>query len=371
MTESRSVSFFNYPAVYTSQEDEFVEIFKNIGRRGAFILQQELHDFEKNISGFIGAKHVFGVADGTNAMIVGLRALGIGEGDEVIFSSHTYVATAAAIHFSGATPVPVECGPDHMMDPDDIERAITKKTRAIMPTQLNGRTCNMDAIRSVADRHGLLILEDAAQALGSKFKGKCAGTFGSFGTFSFYPAKVLGCFGDGGAIVTNDDDLAEKIALLRDHGRNSKGEHVAWGMNSRLDTLQAAILDCKLKRYPDDIRRRREIAALYESLLGDMPQLTLPPAPDSDPDHFDIYQNYEIEADNRDSLRPFLMENNIGCPIQWGGKPVHKLKNHGLDHHKLPFTEKMFERCFMLPMHPHLENEDVEYVAAKIREFYE
>src|SRR5262249_33720194 len=156
------------------------------------------------------------------------------------------------------------------------------------------------ALQAVADKHGLVIVEDAAQGLGSKFRGRYAGTFGAAGTFSFYPAKVLGCFGDGGAVVTNDDAVARQIMLLRDHGRDEDGRVVAWGLNSRLDNLQAAILDFKLKTYPQEMARRREIAARYQAGLGDLPQVALPPAPDADPDHFDVYQNYEIEAEGRD-----------------------------------------------------------------------
>ena len=189
----------------------------------------------------------------------------------------------------GAIPVLAECGVDHMLDPSDIAHRITARTKAIMPVQINGRTCDMDALRAVADKHGLMIVEDAAQALGSRFNGQCAGTFGTFGTISFYPAKLLGCFGDGGAIVTNDDEVAERIALLKDHGRNADGRVVAWGYNSRLDNLQAAVLDYKLKSYPKEIERRRSVAARYQAGLGDVSELALPPAPDSDKRHFDVY----------------------------------------------------------------------------------
>ena len=370
MTETRQVPFFNYPANFTSRKDEYLEVISDVLGRGAFILQEDLARFERNLEDFLEVKHVLGVADGTNALILALRALDIGPGDEVILASHTYIATAASVHFVGATPVLLECGRDHMIDPDSVEQAITDRTRVLMPTQLNGRTANMDRIMTLAEKYDLHVVEDAAQALGSKFRGKCAGTFGIAGTFSFYPAKVLGCFGDGGAVVTNDDDMARKLSLLRDHGRNEDGEVVAWGLNSRLDNLQAAILDFKLKTYDRDIDRRREIAALYQDQLGDLAELDLPPAPDAGGDHFDIYQNYEIEADRRDELREFLMRNNIGCPIQWGGKAVHQFENLGFDDVSLPATDRLFTRCFMLPMHPFLSDEDVMYVCRKIREFY-
>jgi dTDP-4-amino-4,6-dideoxygalactose transaminase len=228
----------------------------------------------------------------------------------------------------------------------------------------------MDALQKIAERHGLIIIEDAAQALGSQFKEKGAGTFGMAGTFSFYPAKLLGCFGDGGAIVTNDDQVAEKVALLRDHGRNDEGEVVAWGTNSRLDNIQAAILNMKLKTFDRDVARRREIASKYHEALKELPDLKLPPGPDTDPKHFDVYQNYELQSGHRDALRTYLTDNGIGTIIQWGGKAVHQFKGLGFDHVRLPVTEKMTSRFLMLPMHTALINEDVDYICECIYGFY-
>lgn len=369
MIEQRNVPFFNYPYVFTSQEEAFTAIFRDVGRRGAFIAQQDLRDFEQHLAAHTGARYALGFSNATDGLHIALRAAGIGPGDEVIFCSHTMVATAAAIHFAGATPVPVECGPDHLMDPAAAAAAITSRTRAIMPTQLNGRTCNMDALQAIADRHGLLIIEDAAQALGSKFKGKQAGTFGVAGAISFYPAKNLGCLGDGGAVLTNDDDMRRTMFLLRDHGRDESGEVVMWGLNTRLDNLQAAFLDYKLARYEEEIAHRRRLAALYQQRLGDVAELVLPPAPDSDPDHFDVFQNYEIEAERRDDLKAYLKEHGVGTLIQWGGKAVHQFEKLGFKV-SLPYTERMFTRCLMLPMNRSLSDDDVEYVCQMIRQFY-
>src|SRR5581483_1549216 len=210
----------------------------------------------------------------------------------------------------------------------------------IMPVQLNGRTCDMDAIQAVADKHGLKIVEDSAQALGSKFNGRFAGTFGVAGVFSFYPAKVLGCLGDGGMVVTDDDAAAEHIRLLRDHGRDPvTGDCVMWGLNSRLDNLQAAVLHLQFKDYDSIIRHRRALAAQYHAELGSMRELRLPPAPDADARHFDVFQNFEIEADRRDALKEFLKAHGIGTLIQWGGKAVHQFPNLGYTV-KLPVTER-------------------------------
>lgn len=364
------VPFFNYPALFKSQEKEIMETLHDVMSRGAYILQRDLEEFEENIKELIGVKHVLGVADGTNALALSLRAAGVGHGDEVIMSSHTYIATAASAHFVGAKPVLAECGADHMIDPESVERAITDNTRVIMPTQLNGRTCDMDALQAIADEYGLIIIEDAAQALSSKFKGKYAGTFGLAGTFSFYPAKVLGCFGDGGAVVTNDDKIAESVALLRDHGRNEEGVVEIWGTNSRLDNIQAAILNVKLKTFKKDMERRREIATMYNQALREIDDLILPPAPDADKRHYDVYQNYELESGHRDGLRSFLAEHGVGTIIQWGGKAVHQFKGLGFDNVRLPVVEKMTSRFLMLPMHTALTDEDVKYICDCVTDFY-
>jgi dTDP-4-amino-4,6-dideoxygalactose transaminase len=364
-----SIPFFNYRGAFAAREEEFVEIFRDILHRGAFIQQRDLAEFEDALARYLGVSHAFGVANATDGLIISFRAAGIKPGDEVIFPSHTMVASPAAVAHCGGIPVPVDCGPDHLIDPGAIEAAITERTRAIMPVQLNGRTCRMDEIERIANRHNLMIIEDAAQALGSKFKGRFAGTFGVASAFSFYPAKILGCFGDGGAVVTNDPEIARKIALLRDHGRNDQGEVEMWGFNSRLDNLQAAILHAQFRDYDEIINRRRSIAAQYEALLSDLSELVLPPAPDADADHFDVYQNYEIEADRRDELKAYLADRGVGTILQWGGKPVHSFGKLGFDV-TLPRTERFFERCLMLPMNMMVTDDEVSYIAAAIRTFY-
>lgn len=363
------IPFFPYSDMFKRDEAALTEIMVGVCRRGAYIQQQECRDFDANLAKFMGVKHAFGVANGTDAIIIGLKAVGIGAGDEVIVPSHTYVASAAAVHLVGATPVLAECGSDHMLDAGDVEHRITPKTKAIMPVQINGRTCNMDALQAIADKHGIMIVEDAAQALGSTFKGQCAGTFGKFGTISFYPAKLLGCFGDGGAIVTNDDDVASQVALLKDHGRNAEGRVVAWGYNSRLDNIQAAVLDYKLKTYPQDIERRRTVAARYQAGLGDMAELSLPPAPAADANHFDVYQNYELQADRRDDLRAHLNDEGIKTIIQWAGTPVHQFKELGFTV-DLPKTDAFFARCLMLPMNTAVTDDEVDTIIAATRRFY-
>ena len=299
MKSLRNIPFFNYPAIYTRFEKEFDAAFKDVCSRGAFILQKDLAEFEEALSNFLKVKHVLGVADGTNAMFIGLKALDIEPDDEIIISSHTYVATAAAIHLVGAIPVFADIDENNLLSAVDAEKKISTKTKAIMPTQLNGRCANMDEIRKVAEKHNLLVLEDSAQGLGARFRGQFAGTFGSFGTLSFYPAKLIGCFGDGGAVMTNDDKVAEKLALWRDHGRDHKGIVSSWGTNSRLDNLQAAFLNIRLRHYEEDMCRRRQIARRYDEAFSAQPGLIPPPGPDENTDFFDVYQNYEIAAEDR------------------------------------------------------------------------
>jgi dTDP-4-amino-4,6-dideoxygalactose transaminase len=365
----RTIPFFNYPALFAREEKELMPIIHDVLRRGAYIMQKDLVQFEENLARYLGVRHVIGVADGTVALMMGLRAAGIGQGDEVIVPSHTFVASAAAIHHVGATPILADCGPDHLIDAADVARKISPRTKGVMPVQLNGRTANMDGIEALAREHGLKIVEDSAQALGSKFKGRFAGTFGVAGSCSFYPSKTLGCFGDGGAVFTNDDGAAEFMRLLRDHGRAASGDVTHWGYNSRLDNVQAAVLDFKLSRYDQEIARRREIAAIYQENLKGLSGLVLPPAPDSDPDHFDIYQNYEIESNQRDALRAHLDANGVKTILQWGGKMIHQFHDLKLND-DVPAAEALTSRFLLLPMNTSLSDADVAYVCEQILRFY-
>ena len=364
------IPFFNYPAVYKKYKKNFQNIFDELGSRGAFIMQDDLENFEKEVAEYSGCKFAVGVGNATDALEMLISSSGINRDDEVIISSHTMIATASAIYVNGAKPIPVECGPDHLIDPYHIEKAITKKTKYIMPTQLNGRTAKMDQICEIADRYGLKIIEDSAQALGSKYKNKNAGTFGIGGCISFYPAKVLGCFGDGGIILCNKKEIYEKLIMMRDHGRDPvSGDVLLWGRNSRLDNLQAAFLSHQFKDYVSVIERRRSIAKIYEERLSELPQIILPPKVDDSPDHYDIFQNYEIEAEKRDILKSYLYENGIGTLIQWGGKGIHQFSELGFNT-SLPFSEKVFERMLLIPMNMTVTDSEINYICDKIISFY-
>lgn len=369
MSVVQTVPFFNYPRAYLDDREDLLRIFDEVGQRGAFIMQKDLIEFEASLAQYTGAKYAIGVANATDGLEFAWMAIGLRPGDEVICCSHTMLATAASIKTAGGIPIPVELGPDNLIDPDAVEAAINPRTVGIMPTQLNGRTCDMDRIMAIARKYRLFVVEDAAQALGSRFKGQHAGTFGNASAISFFPAKVLGCLGDGGGILTNDAGLHDKMFQLHDHGRDVSGEIKSWGRNSRLDNFQAAILDFRLQTYDKVISRRRAIATMYQAQLGDLNELQLPPAPDAHPDHFDIYQNYELQADRRDALKDYLKAQGIGTLIQWGGKAVHQWERLGFTV-KLPKVERFFERCIMLPMNMFVSDAEVRYVSDTVRSFY-
>lgn len=368
------VPFFDWKALYAERADEFGRIMHETASRGGFVLQAAVEEFEAALAGYLGVRHVVGLSDCTNAMLLGLRASRLEPGDEVIMPSHAFIAAAQAIHFAGGTPVPVELSErDWLVDPEAIRAAITPRTRGVMAVHLNGRPCSMDAILAIAAEHDLAVYEDAAQALGAKFFGTNAGCFGEWAAFSFYPAKTLGCFGDAGALVTNDDHIAETVRAMRNHGagpdKTIPKDCAVWGTNSRLDNIQAAILVYKLTYYDEAIARRREIALRYQEAFATIGEFELPPAPDSDPRYFDIFQNYEVCCDRRDGLRAWLDQRGIGTIVQWGGTGIHQFRYLGFDQH-LPKTDRFFERSLLLPMNHLLSDRQVSRVVDCVRSFF-
>ena len=367
---TKTVPFFEYPRLWKDDRDDFLSIIDNVSSSGGFILQQAVFDFEKELAEYAETNYSIGVGNATDGMEIFLEAIGISPGDEIIISSHTMLATASAIKVAGGNPIPVDIkNDDNLICPSAIEDAITENTVGIMPTQLNGRICDMDSIKKIAEKKGLFIVEDAAQALGSRYKGQHAGTFGLASDISFFPAKVLGCLGDAGGILVNDKDLYHKMYQIHDHGRDVDGQVKRWGRNSRLDNIQAAILSFKLKTYNNVIKRRREVAKIYHERLKNLNELQLPASPVSDGDNFDTYQNYELQADNRDKLQIFLRDNGVGTLIQWGGLAIHQFKNLGFNQ-IYPNTERFFQRCIMLPMNVFISDEDIHYICDKVTEFY-
>lgn len=363
------VPFVNYPLQYHNLEKELDTAIKRVLTSGDLILRSDVEEFERTIASFVGTKYAVGVNSCTDALILSLKAAGIGEGDEVITVSHTFFATIEAIVHCRAKPVLVEVGEDFVMHVEGVREAITPETKAVIPVHLNGRLCNMEEIVRIAKENNLIVIEDAAQALGAKLNGKMAGSFGLTGCFSFYPAKLLGCFGDGGAVVTNDEDVAQKVRLLRNHGQKSKTEIALYGFTSRLHNIQAAVLNAKFRYLPQWLNRRREIALIYENGLSGVKGIKLPPAPNADPRFFDVFQNYVLRAQRRDELFEFLKENGVETLIK---DPVanHVQKGLGLSHFHLPLTEQLAKEVISLPMYPELTDQQVEFVIETIREFY-
>ena len=295
---SYRVRFVNPQKQYADHREEFIKAFDETLSKGAIVNREELWEFEENFAKFIGAKYAVGVNSGTSALDVALQAAGIGPGDEVITVAHTFIATISTIYLTGATPVLIDVGRDFNMDPNLIEKALTPKTKAILPVHLNGRLCDMDVIMDIAKKKGLIVIEDAAQALGATFKMtdgsvKKAGTFGLVGCFSLYWAKILGGFGNNGMAVTNDPEIARKLKLMRYNGEDRETRHFYYhAHNFLMDNVHAALLNIKLKYLPDWLNRRKEIASLYRNGLSEIKEITLP---FFDDDRFDdVYTNFVI-----------------------------------------------------------------------------
>jgi dTDP-4-amino-4,6-dideoxygalactose transaminase len=362
------VRFVNYPRQYQQLKKQFNGVFEEVMSCGDFILRRHLEEFEKRIADYVGTKHAIGVNTGTDALYLSTRALGFGPGDEVITVAHTFVATVGAIVQCGAKPILIDVTDDFNMDVDQIEVAITPKTKGIIPVHLNGHACNMNRVVEIAQKHHLRVIEDAAQALGAEFRGKRCASFGDTGIFSFYPAKVLGTAGDGGMVCTNDDALARKIRAFRDNGRVESVDVVeCFGWCTRLDNLHAAILNMKFNYFEKWIERRREIAGKYDNGLSGIHGLLLPPRSNSD--YFDVYQNYVIRCKKRDELLAYLQETGIEVLVSWR-VPMHKQRTLGLNHFKLPVTERISTEVVSLPMYPELTDEEVEFVIEAVRKFF-
>lgn len=369
------VPFFDWKALYSERAVDYARIIGDTAANGAFILQADVDEFEAKLADFTGARHAIGLSDCSNAMLVALRASGLRAGDEIILPSHAFIAAAQSIHFAGAVPVPVDIDETDgwLIDPEAVRAAITPRTRAIMAVHVNGRLSAMDLLRTIADQHGLDLCEDAAQALGATLDGRQAGAWGRWGAFSFYPSKTLGCFGDAGALVTDDDEFAATVRAMRNHGAGPDKMIAAdcglWGTNARLDNIHAAILSFKLGWYEDAVARRRAIAGRYHAAFSSIDELALPPPPDADPRHFDIFQNYELCCDQRDALRAHLAEREIGTIIQWGGVAIHQFRALGFSQH-LPLTDRFIRHSLLLPMNHLLSDAQVDAVIDAVGDFF-
>ena len=341
---------------------------KNVCDNTAFILSDEMKAFETEFAAYCGANHGIGVANGTEALFLALRALGIGEGDEVIVQANTFIATAAAVSHTGATPVFVDCDPEtYCIDPSKISAAITPKTRAIMPVHLYGHPADMDAIINIARANGLKVVEDCAQAHGTHYGGRQVGALGDASGFSFYPSKTLGAYGDAGMVLTNSDEIADKLKLLRDNGRTTWYEHAIIGYNSRLDGIQAAILRVKLKHLDQWVEARRAHARQYRQLLGGVGGVTLP-AEKAGARH--SYYVYVVRVKDRESFMAALKEKGVGSGVHYP-VPLHLQPAYAFlggkegDH---PVAERYAKEIVSIPMFPELTEGQVAEAAAAIEE---
>lgn len=367
------VRFVNPQKQYKDHQKEYLKVVDDVFSRGDLILRKDLEEFEEKFAKFVGTKYAIGVNSGTDALSLSMKAAGIGQGDEVIVPGHTFMASISAVFHQGATPVLIDVGEDFNINPNLIEKAITPKTKAIEVVHLNGRIADMEKILSIAKKHNLIIIEDAAQGLGAKMKmkngkWKQAGSFGLAGCFSFYPFKSLGAFGDAGAVTTNHPEIAWRVRLLRYNGEDRETRRFYFhGETSLLDNVQAALLNAKLRYLNQWLKRRREIANFYKKGLGNIPEIKLPHFGDSR--FFDVYQNYVIRAENRDSLVSWLAKKGIETIISWE-VPNYKQPVMQPNSIILPETEKICKEVVSLPMYPELTNWEVGYVIKCIKEFY-
>lgn len=364
------VKFIDFPLQWQQQREHLLPIIDDTLARGDVMLRQQLVDFETHLAEFVGTRHGVGVSNCTDGLRLIAHSLGIGPGDEVITVAHTFIATISPFVMRGAKPVFVDIGDDQLMDTSQLESAVTDRTRVIIPVHLNGRTVDMTDVLKVAESCGATVIEDAAQALGATIDGRTAGTLGLASTYSFYPAKMLGAPGDGGAVLTDSDRLAADVHRLRDHGRVTKTEVDGWGYNCRLDNLHAAILDWRLAQLPRWIEHRRALASIYDDLLADIDELDLPVGPDADPRRRDVYQNYTVMTDRRDELVRHLNDDGIEVLVSWP-VPFHKQSGVGLSHWSLPNTERLSRRVLSLPMNAELKPSEVQFVAASVLRFFE
>lgn len=364
------VPFINLGQQFVNQKSELISAFSRIMETGSFILRDDVRIFEKNMESFLNVKNVVGVNSGSDALILAARILGLKKGDEVITVAHTYIMTISAIYHSGATPVLVDIDDDFNMDTCKVENLINENTKAIFPVHINGRMANMTKVSRLAKKYNLAIVEDSAQGLGAKINDLNPGNFDSMSCFSSHPMKNLGCAGDGGFISTNDDELAKKLKILRNHGQENKYDYKSYGLSSRLDTLQAAILNVKFPLFTSWIKKRREIASMYNNGLKNLP-LILPVFSNEENKYFDVYSSYVIRTSSQEKLVEYLRNSGVEVFVHLGPKSISENKNLFFRiPNKLIKTEKISKQVISLPIYPELDFKNVEYVISCIKEFF-
>ena len=361
------IPFLDLRASYIEIKDELDDAYHRVMNSSWFILGKEVEGFETEFAAYCGAKHCIGVGNGLDALHLIIRAMGIGIGDEVIVPSNTYIATWLAVSYAGATPVPVE--PDertYNINSALIESAITKRTRAILPVHLYGQTADMDPINAIARKYDLKVIEDVAQAHGARYKGKQAGNLGHAAGFSFYPGKNLGAFGDGGAVVTNDDEIAEKVKVLRNYGSRVKYDNEIKGYNSRLDELQAAFLRVKLTKLNEWNERRRKVAKHYLEELAPLKDLTMPFVPEwAEP----VWHLFVVRHPQRDVLQKRLTEAGIVTLIHYPIPPhISDAYASEFSGTRFSITERLAKTTLSLPIGPHVNSENIIQIVRELND---
>lgn len=365
----KNIPLVDLEAQHRSIEKEINQAIFGVLSSTHFILGKEVEKFEREFADFCEVKYCVGVDNGSSALELGMRALGIGKGDEVITPVNSFIASSSVISFAGALPVWVDCDlKTYDINPSQIEKKITKKTKAIMPVHLYGQVAEMDTIVKIAKKYKLFIVEDACQAHGAEYKGRKAGSFGDFAAFSFYPAKNLGAYGDGGALVTNSKKIYERVKMMRNYGQSKKYHHDFLAWNRRLDTLQAAILRVKLKYLNKWNKQRQKNAQLYQEYLINLP-VTLP---FREPHNEHVYHLYIITTKKRDGLQRYLktkgIETGIHYPI-----PIHNQKayrNLNTRGESFPMAKKFSQETLSLPMYPELKQSEIKYICREIKNFF-
>ena len=364
------IPYLNLTAQYQSIKSEIDGAIQKVIESSTFALGPSVSEFESAFAEYCHTEYCIGVNSGSNALLLALKALDVGPGDEVITAANSFIASAAAIVHAGAKPALVDVDPDSRnMDPKLLPLALSRKTKAIIPVHLYGRMADMDSILQIARKHDVAVLEDAAQAHGAQYRGKPAGSIGRAAAFSFYPAKNLGAFGEAGAIVTNDPAVDRQIRMLRDHGSISKYSHELVGYNARMDGIQGAVLRVKLKHLDEWNNARIRVAGWYQELLQNLP-LRLPSVDD---DYQQVFHLYVIETEKRDKLQQYLTEHGAPTLIHYP-IPIHLQKAFeylGYQHGDFPVTERLSREILSLPIYPELSQSQVEYICDRIRCFFD
>lgn len=362
---------YSYLQQQFNNPDEILEGIRKLLKSGAFTLGPEVEQFEKSFAALIGTKHAVGVASGTDALKLPLKALGIGHGDEVITAANTFIATAGAINEIGAKPVFVDCTKYYTMDVTKLERAITPKTKAILPVHLTGEPVDMKALMAIATEHRIPIIEDACQSILCEIDGKRAGTFGEAAGFSLHPLKNLNVWGDAGIVVTNSDEMAHKLRLLRNHGMKNRDEIEIFGFNSRLDTLQAIVGNWLIPQTKDITAQRRKNAAYYDQELMKIPGVRLAPRR---PEVHQVYHLYmfEVDRNHRDKLHSYLLSKGIEAKVHYP-IPLYQqegLKFLGYKPGDFPETDRQAREILTLPVDQHLSREEADFCLHHVREYF-